>query len=92
MPRKVILFRLFQISYYWSKSSEMMRHIAWNLLMPSSSYPSAYYLFNYMPVVALKFVSSAVDIAASNRLWYTSVGLYIPCIRQNMVLITMTAE
>ena len=45
-----------------------------------------------MWVFALHFSSSAVDMAASNLLQYSSVGWSLPCLRQNMVLMTITTE
>ena len=67
----------------------MVGHISLNLLVPSLSSPFALDLFNSMWVVALHFDSSAIEMVASNRLQYASEGSYLPCLRQNMVLIAM---
>ena len=68
MPRGVLFFKLFQIPEYWSESADMIIHITWNFLVPSSFSPPSFFLFNSVWVVALHFASSAVEIAASNRL------------------------
>ena len=68
MPRRVLLFWSFQIPDYHSESADMIRNIAWNILVPSSLCPSAYNLFNSMWVFALHFAILAVEMDASNRL------------------------
>ena len=45
-----------------------------------------------MWVVALHFYSSDIDMAASNLLWYASLGLPLSCLIQNMVLVAITAK
>ena len=86
-----MLFRLFQIPEYRSDSFETIRHIAWNLLVTSSSYPPVQFLFSSMWFSVFRFVSSSVEIDTSNILYYDSIGLSHTFLRHSMVLVDITA-